>query len=78
MIDDKRVASPPDDGGHVGSMTTPEQTMIESDPGAGAAPELHRDRQKVVNRRRSIGVPLTIGVTVLFLIIILLVFTPRL
>jgi hypothetical protein len=68
MVDKK--AAPPDDGGHTGSMTTPEQTMIEGDvqPQPGPA---------VVRRSRIGWVPAIIAVTILLLFMIIVVFMPR-
>lgn len=36
-------AAPPDDGGHTGSYTVPQDMMAEPGSGWGPAPSLHRD-----------------------------------
>ena len=42
-IDDMRAA-PPDDGGHHGSFTRPDETLVVGGTGdGGVAPPLHRD-----------------------------------
>ncbi len=76
MVDRKHVASPPDDG-HMGAHTTPDQTMAESDPSVPHAPELSRDRQKIVEQQRMSPLPVIVGATLLLLFIILAVFMPR-
>jgi hypothetical protein len=76
MVDKRSVASPPDDGGHMGSMTLPEQTMVEVD--GGKAPELNRDPAKVVDRGGRIGIlPITIGVSIVVVFLVLILFMPR-
>ena len=76
MADRKQVASPPDDG-HTGAHTTPDQTMAESDPSVTRAPELHRDRQKIIEQERTSPLPIIVGATLLLAFIILAVFMPR-
>ena len=77
MAERNGVASPPDDAGHTGSTTTPDQTMIEHEVGLGPGPDLVHDQQKVIDRRRMGPIPVLIAATILLLIVILLVFMPR-
>lgn len=55
------AAAPPDDGGHQGSYTTPDQTMeMPAADGAPQAPFLHRD----LDRSNGAGA----GVSVIWLV----------
>src|SRR5688572_9136734 len=75
MADKHSVASPPDDAEHRGSMTLPEQTMVEVDD--GKAPELSRDPARVMDRDGRIGIlPITIGVSIIVLFLVLILFMP--
>jgi hypothetical protein len=51
--------------------------MIEIEGAPQHAPELHRDRQKVMDRSPIGAVPLIVVTSLLLLVFILLVFMPR-
>jgi hypothetical protein len=72
------IGSPPDDAGHTGSTTTPEQTMIDREVGLGPAPQLMHDRQKVPDSSgAAVGVVPLLAAGLILLILILIVFMPR-
>ena len=79
MVERRDIASPPDDAGHTGSTTTPEQTMIDREVGLGPAPQLMHDRQKVPDRSGAAvgGVVPLLAAGLILLILILIVFMPR-
>jgi hypothetical protein len=75
MNERKRVAAPPDDG-HIGSSTTPEHTLVETDEPA-RGPELNRDGQKAIDTRRAAPDAIIIAVTVFLVLVVLAVYMPR-
>ena len=77
MGERRNVGSPPDDGGHVGSDTTPDQTIVTRELGEHPTPELARDRSKVIERTKLGPLPWILGITLLLVFLILMVFMPR-
>jgi hypothetical protein len=66
-------ASPPDDGGHQGSYTIPQDTLAEPGSDWGRAPSLHRDPALSPNRPgASLTMIAIIAVIATFLLAILL------
>ena len=65
MEKERIVAAPPDDGGHTGSTSTPNQELaIESTP-----------RRSI--RDRGTPFPLILGITLLLAVLFFLIFLPR-
>lgn len=65
------VAAPPDDGGHQGSYTTPEDTLeLHAADSAPRAPALHRDPDRLDNTRDGASPVAMIGWGVMFFAIV--------
>jgi hypothetical protein len=64
------AAAPPDDGGHQGSYTTPDQTMeIHAEDRPPQAPALNRDLDRVKPAAAGVSLASIISVTLLFIAI---------